>query len=76
MTYERFRKWFDEKASDGLMTKEQFLIGDSVINDMDHTSFWKRKKKWANIEQYIVSTIVWNVEMKAHRLTIKNPEDI
>lgn len=66
MTYKDFAQWCNERACDGCWGLETALRCINIINLMQSTPFWKRKKKWQEYEQQIVTLFVNPTNEKIH----------
>ena len=58
MTYKEFKDWCNDRACDGCWGVLTAMICVEIVHDMDFTPFWKRRKKWRELEQKIVAEIV------------------
>ena len=66
MTYKEFLQWCNERASDGCWGRQTAMYCISVINIMKSTPFWRRKKKWKEYEQLVVTNFVNPTNEKIH----------
>lgn len=58
MTYKEFKDWCNERACDGCWGLLTAMICVEIVHDMDHTPFWKRRKKWRELEKKVITEIV------------------
>ena len=58
MTYKEFYRWCNDRASDGCWGLTEAIACIDVIDIMQSTPFWRRKKKWKEFEQYVVANFV------------------
>lgn len=58
MTYKEFESWCNYRACDGCWSMKEAIICIGIIEDINNTPFWKRKKKWKELENEVVTTIV------------------
>lgn len=64
MKYKEFKKWCNDRACDGCWGMTTAMICCSIISDINEEPFWKREKKWKEIENEIVTNIVEPIEKK------------
>ena len=66
MTFKEFNKWCNERACDGCWGPLVAITCTSIISDYYKTSFWKRKKKWLelNKDNWIEEEIVKPINRK------------
>lgn len=58
MTYKEFYQWCNDRASDGCWGLTEAIACIDVIDIMQSTPFWRRKKKWKEIEPFLVANYV------------------
>lgn len=58
MTYKEFVKWCNERACDGRWGLLTAIVCIDIIDSMRSTPFWRRKKKWNEYEQRVVTELV------------------
>lgn len=58
MTYKEFFRWCSDRAHDGCWGYSTAIICIDIIEEMEHTPFWKRKKKWQEYEKDVVELLV------------------
>lgn len=66
MTFKEFNEWCNQRACDGCWGPIVAITCTSIISDYYKTSFWKRKKKWAelNKDNWIENEIVNPINRK------------
>lgn len=64
MKYRKFENWCNERAQDGCWGMKEAIICIGIIEDINNTPFWERKKKWKELENEVVSTIVEPINKK------------
>lgn len=58
MTYKEFKDWCNDRACDGMWHFHTFLACRDVIDTMESTIFFRRKKIWKKLEPEVMATIV------------------
>ena len=58
MTYKEFVQWCNERACDGRWGLLTAMVCIDIIDSMCSTPFWRRKKKWKEYEQLVVTELV------------------
>lgn len=58
MTYKQFFRWCNDRANDGCWGYQVAIPCLNIIADMEKTPFWKRKKKWKEYEQEVLTVLV------------------
>ena len=58
MKYREFENWCDDRTRDGCWEMKEAIICIGIIEDINNIPFWKRKKKWKELENEVVATIV------------------
>lgn len=58
MTYKEFLQFCNERAADGCWGRQTAMYCIGVINIMQSTPFYRRKKKWNEYEQLVVTNFV------------------
>ena len=58
MTYKEFKDWCNDRVCDGCWGALTAMICVEIVRDMGSTPFWKRRKKWRELEQKVVAEIV------------------
>ena len=58
MTYKEFLQWCNDRACDGCWGMLTAMVCIDIIEQMKSTPFWKRKKKWKEYEQKVVTELV------------------
>lgn len=58
MTYKEFVAWCNDRTCDGCWGMLTAAVCIDIIQKMQSTPFWKRKKKWKEYEHQVVTEIV------------------
>ena len=58
MTYKEFYRWCNDRASDGWWGLPEAIACINAIEMMQSTPIWRRKKKWKEIEPFLVANYV------------------
>lgn len=58
MKYKEFVEWCNDRACDGCWGRLEAITCITLMEDINRTPFWKRKKKWEKAEKEIVNEIV------------------
>lgn len=58
MKYREFEDWCNDRAHDGCWGMKEAIICIRCIEDIQSRPFWKRKERWREVEEDIVSIIV------------------
>ena len=64
MKYKEFYKWCSDRTFDGCWGMYEAIICINIIEDFKKTPFWKRKKKWEEMKEEIVTNIVEPINKK------------
>lgn len=68
MTYKEFHRWCGRRAHDGCWGLLEALTCCNILREVRAVPFWKREKKWREVEQAVVSEIVepTNAKIREH----------
>lgn len=69
MTYKEFYRWCQDRAHDGCWSLMTALVCMEIIEQMKAIPFWRRKKKWNEIEHRVVTEIVNPTNEHIRRMT-------
>lgn len=58
MKYKEFKNWCNDRAFDGCWGMKEAIISIGIIEDINNTLFWKRKRKWKEVENEVVTAII------------------
>ena len=58
MTYKEFKNWCNNRACDGCWGMKEAIICIGIIQEIEIMHFWKRNKKWKELEKDVVTLII------------------
>ena len=64
MTYKEFRSWCNYRTYDGCWGMKEAKICIGIIREIENLHFWKRNKKWKELEKDVVTMIVRPINKK------------
>ena len=64
MTYKEFKSWCNDRTCDGCWGMKEAIICIEIIKEIENMPFWKRKKRWEELEQDIVTTLIEPINRK------------
>ena len=68
MSYKEFKRWCNERASDGCWGLLEAMICCNIVSKIQNHPFWMREKKWRECEQEVVTGIVEPTNAKIREL--------
>lgn len=75
MTYKQFIQWCNNRACDGRWSINAFIVCKSIIKNIEHLPFWKRKKEWLKIKDEVEKDIV-SVTNKKYGINERKDKDV
>lgn len=57
MTFKKFSNWCNDRAADGCWGLQEAVICCGICDKMYNTIFFKRKKKWQELEPVAVEIV-------------------
>lgn len=64
VSYKDFQRWCNKRCHDGCRGLLEALTCLNIIDEIRNLPFWKREKKWREIEQQVVREIVEPINVK------------
>lgn len=64
MTYKEFRDWCNDRTCDGCWSMKTAIVCFEIMKDINERPFWKKKEKWKEIEDIVVTNIVNPINKK------------
>ena len=64
MTYKEFKNWCNNRACDGCWGMKEAIICIGIIQEIEIMPFWKRNKRWKELEKDVVTTLVEPINKK------------
>ena len=68
MSYKEFLRWCNDRSHDGRWGLLEAVICLDVFKKIQALPFWKRKQRWRELEQDIVSEIIEPTNAKIREL--------
>lgn len=68
MTYKEFVSWCNDRACDGCWSMGTAMYCIEVMNNINHSPFWKRKKEWLKVKDEIERDVVSVINAKIQEL--------
>ena len=74
MKFKEFSNWCNDRACDGCWGLNEAIICCNLAEDIYKLPFWKREKKWKEVEDEIVTNIINPTNKKIDEIINKNKE--
>lgn len=58
MSYKEFLRWCNKRAHDGCWGMLEALTCCDIIGEIKNLPFWKRERRWREIEREVVTEII------------------
>lgn len=64
MKYREFKSWCNDRAFDGRWGMKEAIICIEIIQEIEIMPFWKRNKRWKELEKDVVTLLIEPINKK------------
>ncbi|MBR5460661.1 MAG: hypothetical protein IKV53_07295 [Clostridia bacterium] len=68
MKFKEFKAWCNERACDGCWGMVSATICLNIVTEISRLPFWKRKKRWNEVKDWVVELIILPTNKKINEV--------